>query len=571
MRGSQLNAPMERSPARALQSLEALEKTFGNGVAAAKLALLRELAKARLPNSKQVTRLHESLCFLRAHPDDAAVLAQVEAMLASFARRADLRRFRGDLVDTGIAGTDLYYPFFASTARWLAARWPAQMHVDWGWFEGGELLEKRLPWLALYGETPGLDEVAMPMRKWVARLKGPQETDAEFLIKRFARCGANDFEREGLFEELGLTVRLRAGPTTPSRTRAKLDGRPLHFQTAPLRRERPDLQRELRIAPRAVRAVSESDGRRIIDLAREAMVVRSRDLDAFIHGDPRDVRLVDCGGGLEFACIGVVPERRLMLESVYAFLTLMNGVPIGYVLISALFGSSEIAYNVFDTWRGGEAGHVYGRVLALTRHVFGSDTFTIYPYQLGGDGNTEGLKSGSWWFYEKLGFRARDEKVLALMKRELATMRRDPRHRSDIATLRKLAKENVFYSMGRERDDIIGVFPLSKVGLAVTDSLAARFGAERERGELVCADEVARACGVRAWRRWPRGEQLWWRRWSPLIAILPGFERWNPRERAALVKVVRAKGGRRESDFVREFDSHRRLRAALVELASGRD
>jgi hypothetical protein len=557
---------MESSPARVLAELGALEKSFGGGVAAAKLVLLRRLAKARLANSKQVARLHESLCFLRAHPDDAAVLAQVEAMLADFARRGDLRRFRADLVDTGIAGTDLYYPFFASTARWLARRWPAQLHVDWSWFEGGELLEKRLPWLALYGETPGLDEVQMPMRKWIARLKGPKETDAQFLIRRFERCGANDFEREGIYEELGLTVRLRAGPTTPSRTRAKLDGRPLHFQGAPLRRERPDLRRELRIAPRSVRAVSERDGQRIIDLAREAMVVRSRDLDAFIHGDPRDVRLVDCGGGLEFACIGVKPERRLMLESVYAFLTLMNGVPIGYVLISALFGSSEIAYNVFDTWRGGEAGHVYGRVLALTRHIFGSDTFTIYPYQLGGDGNSEGLKSGAWWFYEKLGFRARDAKVLALMKRELATMRRDPRHRSDIATLRRLARENVFYSMERERDDVIGVFPLSKVGLAVTDSVANRFGAERERGELVCAEEMAKSCGARSWKRWPRGEQLAWRRWSPLLAILPGIERWNGRDRAALVRVVRAKGGRRESDFVLAFDAHTKLRQALLEL-----
>jgi hypothetical protein len=312
--------------------------------------------------------------------------------------------------------------------------------------------------------------------------------------------------------------------------------------------------------------VSERDGQRMIDLAREAMVVRSRDLDAFIHGDPRDVRLVDCGGGLEFACIGVTPERRLMLESVYAFLTLMNGVPIGYVLISALFGSSEIAYNVFDTWRGGEAGHVYGRVLALTRHIFGSDTFTIYPYQLGGDGNTEGLKSGAWWFYEKLGFRARDAKVLALMKRELATMGRDPKHRSDIATLRRLARENVFYSMGAERDDVIGVFPLSKVGLAVTDSVARRFGAERERGERVCAEEMAQSCGARSWKRWPRGEQLAWRRWSPLLAILPGIERWNASDRAALVRVVRAKGGRRESDFVLAFDAHAKLRRALLEL-----
>src|SRR4029077_15288644 len=136
----------------------------------------------------------------------------------------------------------------------------------------------------------------------------------------------------------------------------------------------------------------------LIDLAREAMVTRSRDLDVFCWGDPRDVRLVDAGGGLQCACIGALPERRLLLESVYGFLTLKNGVPIGYVLCSALFGSSEIAYNVFETFEGAQAGPVFGRVLRMGRSLFGSDSLTIYPYQLGHD-NKEALVSGAWWFY----------------------------------------------------------------------------------------------------------------------------------------------------------------------------
>ena len=60
----------------------------------------------------------------------------------------------------------------------------------------------------------------------------------------------------------------------------------------------------------------------------------------------RTLRIVDCDNGLQFACLGVVPERRFLLEAVYAFLTLRNGVPIGYALASALFDSSELAFNV---------------------------------------------------------------------------------------------------------------------------------------------------------------------------------------------------------------------------------
>jgi hypothetical protein len=300
------------------------------------------------------------------------------------------------------------------------------------------------------------------------------------------------------------------------------------------------------------------------------MIVRSRDLDVFACGDPRDVRLVEWGGGLSFACIGFLPARRLLLESVYGLLTLQNGVPVGYVLLSALCGSSEVAYNVFETWRGGEAGFVYGRVLATARHLFGSDSFTIYPYQLGDD-NDEALQSGAWWFYQKLGFRAKDRGVLRLMRRELAAMARRPAHRSSVATLRRLARHNVYYHMGRQRDDVIGVLDLAEVGLAVTDLLARRFGPDRAAAARACLAEARAVLSLRgaALAGWTAGERQALLRWAPLV-LLVGAARWPAADRRALVAVIRAKGSLRESDFVALFDRHRRLRAAIRRLATSR-
>ena len=59
-----------------------------------------------------------------------------------------------------------------------------------------------------------------------------------------------------------------------------------------------------------------------------------------------------------------------------------------------------------------------------------------------------------------------------------------------------------------------------------------------------------------------------WERWSPLLLALPGTERWTADERKAAVRVVRAKGGRHESDYVRLFDRHRKLRRAVLGLGS---
>src|SRR5260370_706911 len=71
--------------------------------------------------------LHGALCFMRAYPDDRAGLAQAARRLARFERRADLRRHRARLADSGIAGTAIHYRFFAETMSWLADRWPESL------------------------------------------------------------------------------------------------------------------------------------------------------------------------------------------------------------------------------------------------------------------------------------------------------------------------------------------------------------------------------------------------------------------------------------------------------------
>jgi hypothetical protein len=551
-----------------LRELERIHRRYGPGRAEPKAALLDQLASRRLPTARAVRRFHEVLCFLRAYPDSADLLARVEQLLASFARRPDLRRHATALQDSGIAGTPTYYSFFHPTAQWLAQRWPKQLTVSWPDLERADRLADILHLLALYAETPGLDEAPLSLREWVRRMKGADETDATFLLCRMAALRADVWVRESVFEDLGIMFKLSAGLDTPSRTHAHLPRGRNHHVSDPLSAGRPDLDRVLRQRPPGVTSVPPAAARRMIDLAREAMVSRGRDLDAFAYASPEDVRVVNAGDGLEFVVLGMVPERRLLLESVYGYLTLRNGVPTGYGVVSGLFQSAEVAYNVFDPFRGVEAAHVYGQVLAAFRHLLGCRAFAIYPYQLGGEGNTDGLHSGAWWFYQKLGFRPRAPEAVTLMEKELAMMRRRPAHRSSLATLRRLAAHNLYHHIGRPREDVMGVLPFANVGLAVTDLLARRFGSDREAGERILEREVARILGQGSRRGWTAGERLWSSRWASVVAILPGVVDWPLADRKALGAVIRAKGGRRESDFVRAFDGHRRLRRAIWALAT---
>ncbi|HEX9800803.1 MAG TPA: hypothetical protein VGC00_11615 [Thermoanaerobaculia bacterium] len=558
-----------RASARALLAeLAALRLRFGGEAAGAKRRLLAALASRRLATADDVLRLHDLLVFWRAYPDDAELLAAVERQLARFGRRADLRRCRRALADSGIAGCDIAYPFFYATAVRLAERYPDRLRVDWPAWEARGELEDLLHLLLPYSESPMVDEESRSPREWLALLKGRREADGAFLARRFAALAGDELVRETLFERLSPAMVLAGGPATPSHTRAKAPVARIAFQRRPLAGGRPALGRFLAAARPRIRELSPRAGALYVELARDAMVTRSRDLDAFAWGDARDVRLVEHGEGLALAVIGQIPERRLVLESVYGALTLKNGVPIGYVLLSSLFGSTEIAYNVFDAYRDAEAAAVFARVVATARAVFGATSFSIDPYQLGGFGNDEGLASGAWWFYYKLGFRPRDRDVRRVLRGELAAMRKDPGHRSSRATLARLAAEHVFLDLGAEAGVALGALSPGRVGRRVAERLAARYGADRERGLDEASAAAAARLGVRSFAGWSPGERLWWRRWSPLVALVPDVERWSAAERRAAVRVVRAKGGRRESEYVRRFDAHPQLRRALLRLAT---
>jgi hypothetical protein len=540
--------------ARDLATLERHKDRFGAGAAAAKLVLLARLDRTRLRTPRQVARLHEALCFMRAYPGDAVVLAAVEHLLERFADRADLHRHRAALTGSGIAGTTIPFRFFWPSALWLAGRWPARLTLDRSDADAEAAIARALPLLVTPPEAAALRELDLPGYEALDRLRG-RETDAAFLVRRVAGMPGDSFTREAFFDAIDASFRLAPGRDTPARTHAKLAFAPLAFPASPIRRGRPDLRAELRRPPLSVKRLSSAAGRAVVDLGRAQMATRERDIDGFAYGDGRDAWLVDDGEGLAFTLNGVVPERRAVVPATYGAMTLRNGVPIAYLQADVAGRSAALSYHAFATFRGGEAAHATARMLAMLHHVLGAMSFTLDPYQLG-KGNEDGIESGAWWFYYKLGFRPRAAGVKRVLRAELSRLAANPRHRSSPATLRKLAEGHLAFDVDPRRP--VPLPPLAALGLRIADRLAAR--GDRED----VAREAMRAAGLRSLDGWTAGERLAWERWGPLMLTLPGLSRWNAANRRALVRVVRAKGGRSERDFLARFNAHRLLGPVLL-------
>ncbi len=184
-----------------------------------------------------------------------------------------------------------------------------------------------------------------------------------------------------------------------------------------------------------------------------------------------------------------------------------------------------------------------------------------------GDGDHDPLQSGDLWFYYQLRFRAIDPKVRRLAEEEHEVIRKNKGYRSPLRTLKRLAKSDVFFHVDPSKMDSYREFPIVNLGYVVTKFFADEFDGNRNVGSQRSMSEVGRRLGIRGLNRWSTDEVTAFERMAPLLANIPDLEDWTVRERASLVRIIRAKGSTHERDFLLLSNRHSRFKAALEELA----
>ncbi len=400
---------MLRATQHLLDALETAKREFG--IPQAKIdSTLSRLEKLKVEDVDVLIRLHETLLFLRAYPHRPRVLKKVEKILKTFKQRIDELRAAGvelsaidDPEVSGIAGGSVTSNFSYAIARWLVAKYPAQLSIDWDWFEEedrfGATMTRFMPLL----DDDAMVEAHVPYREWVRAAKG-RRRELVWLIERFESLPFSDKVKANLFDSLKLHITWRYG-FRASRTGMRLPVRKLFFHRSPLIARRDiSLTRELSSLPIPIEKLSRAQGKKILDLSRETSAVRYRELHGFTYGDARRVLKADLGRGTQVFVTGVTPENRLPLRAYHAALIFKNGVPVGYFEGLSICERMESGFNLYYTFRDGETAWLYARILRLMRQLLGVTVFSIDPYQVGHQ-NEEGIESGAFWFYRKLGFR----------------------------------------------------------------------------------------------------------------------------------------------------------------------
>ena len=140
----------------------------------------------------------------------------------------------------------------------------------------------------------------------------------------------------------------------------------------------------------------------------------------------------------------------------------------------SIFERMESGFNLYYTFRDGETAWLYARILHLMRQLLGVTVFSIDPYQVGHE-NKEGIESGAFWFYRKLGFRPVREDLMKLTLAEERKMVADPWYRTSAKTLRKLAAGHMLFELTPNRARAWDRFEARNIGLALGRRMAREF------------------------------------------------------------------------------------------------
>jgi hypothetical protein len=549
----------------ALRQLDRLLPAYGGASAADKTRLLDELGQQRFDRAGELVLLQRIVCYLSAFPDDAAVYSAARGLAAGFAARVARlpKAQRAPLDDSGAAGSRTRHFYAVTAARWMQRRFAGSVDIDWSAEGAVDAVTALVTPLLGAMEAEAADFSAAGLRRWLDVAKGAHGGgDLAWLLAQASRGrDGREFERAFDAAEVPLAWRLD--------DRAGISGNalrvPLVFRGAGMRRASGDARAAI-AQPLRVEPCSRRTAARLLDVWRAALWSRTRTVFQIEQPNLDECYLVDLGGGVSFAAIGVAPQWRSPLEATFGHLLLANGMPIGYGGFTTLFAQVNTGINVFPEFRGSEAGFAFEQALRAMHAITGNSRFIVNPYQFGA-GNDEALASGAYWFYYRLGFRSADGAARALAEREFARMRAERGYRVPVATLRRLAAGDIHLDLNeRAGAEFFDEAALRELAVGITGAIAGEGAGRRAQALQQLASRIAGVLGLRP-ARWRPIERRGLAQFAPILAQVEDLADWSLADRRSLAEIVRLRWATTEREFIARMRAHARLRESLARAA----
>jgi hypothetical protein len=564
----------KRATRSQIERLDQLKGSFTPPDAKRALGLLNQIRHLRFADAELFARYHETVLFIRAYPANRAVLTSAEKALCAVPLQvremldAGVETSPLDEVDlSGIAGTSVSGVFSYPVAAWLANQHSAEVIIDWDGYVDEARLAETWPRFMPLLEDETLVEAHFPYLEWLEAAAGPPDEALPWLIHHFAALPMPYSRQAELYNSLRLYPIWKPVRFDMTRSGMRFPAGKTFYHRGPLVARRDvSLVKELDGPPLASEPLSAKEGAAILELIRQTSTQRYRELHGFSYGDPASFFRFDAGRGIDIYVNEALPERRLPLRAYHSGFMVKNGVPIGYVEGLSLFDRMEIGFNIYYTFRDGESAYLYAKVLKIFHQLLGIDCFSVDPYQIGHE-NEEGLASGAFWFYRKLGFQPARTDLLKLVQQEEKKIAGSSGYRTPVTTLARIAEGHVYYDRAAStRSHDWSSFQVRNLGLAAQRHMKAKFGGDSDAFRAAAEAHAARTLGISP-RRWPQPDRAAFANWAPVLYLIDDLANWTRAEKKLAVKIIRAKGSGSEVEYLGLLQRHTRLRDAVMAIA----
>lgn len=446
-----------------LREVHALRRAVAACDAKSVSSLLGSFDKADF-SAESLTGYHDALLFIAAYPSSESLYRDACSRLDKFSSL--LRRFNSKhksssekLINSGIDGTEIQGAFTLPLLHQFVSLYPDNIALhSFGETNGdaGDLLRP----FVLPTETD-LCDAGFSVDELAEKLFG-RKKQLHKLVELFSSERIPESVCESQFSKLNVFATMKLNSVLRGRTTAQLACTKPFVHSEFIRKSDPVSFVNSGLPVHVELSLNEKVALRRTSMCMLASL--SRETDPITLGDDNDLEYFQLERGISVALFSARSSRRMPIDSYIGYMLFKNGIPLAYGG-AWIFGNRALfGINIFEPFRGGESNLIILQLLRVYRQNYGIDSFSVEPYQYGKD-NPEGIASGAYWFYYKLGFRSDDLQLRKLADREMKRMKKNSEYRSSSKVLTKFTASNITWVV----DPSVSIAPdPAKVTSAIT-------------------------------------------------------------------------------------------------------
>jgi hypothetical protein len=464
---------------KALHTLQSLRTKYDAAALAEKKRLLKSELNPAKATAKELFELHELLLFIRAYPDNEDLLHLAEQCQekCNNAIQRILRKQSSSnqriFENSGIIGTTITGCFSYDLVNWLHHQYPTAICFD---SFGGDVEEVYAHLLSLLPASIRehyTDHGYATAEEWLqTSASHDRYHQLKLILSLFSNEQLHFRQRDSLFDRIQLYVEIDT-TRVPCRSNIKVP-RPTIFLHQDGLVRKTDLQAILQEALPEEKKLTNEEKQHYITAVRLQLLSLYRETDPGTYADINDLHVYHVGRGMEIVLQGMQPDRRNPIDAYIGFMAFKNGLPYAYGGAWLLGKMAKIGINVFPSFRGGESAWFFAQLKRVYYQQFNPAYFVAEPYQIGRD-NPEGIETGAFWFYYRLGYRPLQKKLQQMAAEHWKTMLSKPGKKSPVKVLLQLVEDEMVYLLPGGESALKQKFDTLGLSQAITSHIRKRY------------------------------------------------------------------------------------------------